>query len=65
MYTLFIDTHYISLHLALFKDGLVIEEIKKEDVKHSTYFIPLLKELLEKNGFYASLYNSHFQEAEE
>lgn len=49
MYTLFIDTHYISLHLALFKDGLVIEEIKKEDVKHSTYFIPLLKELLEKN----------------
>ena len=49
MYTLFIDTHYISLHLALFKDELVIEEIKKEDVKHSTYFIPLLKELLEKN----------------
>ena len=49
MYTLFIDTHYISLHLALFKDGQVVDEVLKDEAKHSTYFIPLLKELLEKN----------------
>ena len=50
MYTLFIDTHYISLHLALFKDGKVIDEIIKNEAKHSSYFIPLLKELLENNS---------------
>ena len=46
MYTLFIDTHYISLHLALFKDGKVIEEIIKNEAKHSSYFIPLLNLLI-------------------
>ena len=49
MYTLFIDTHYVKLHLVLFKDGKVLDEILKDGVKHSEYFVNSLKELLEKN----------------
>lgn len=49
MYTLFIDTHYIELRLALFKDQVLFDQVVKKDGKHSEIFIPLLQELLEKN----------------
>ena len=48
MYTLFIDTHYTKLHLALFQDEVVIEEIVKEGEKLTEYFIFTIQELLEK-----------------
>ncbi len=50
MYTLFIDTHYTLLHVALFKDEKVDLEIKKEGVKHSECFILSIQELLEQKG---------------
>ena len=50
MYTLFIDTHYINLHLALFKDDKVLDEIIKQDGKLTDYFILSLQELLERNN---------------
>ena len=48
MYVLFIDTHYINLHLALFKDGVVIDEVLKKEGKLSDYFVSSIQELLEK-----------------
>ena len=50
MYTLFIDTHYTLLHVALFKDEKVDLEIKKEGVKHSECFILSIQKLLEQKG---------------
>ena len=47
MYTLFIDTHGAMLHVTLFLDGKVVEEIKKEGM-HSTYFVDSIKDLLEQ-----------------
>lgn len=50
MYTLFIDTHYIKLHLALFKENLIIDGIIKEDGKHSEYLVNSIEILLNKNN---------------
>ena len=50
MYILFIDTHYDKLHVALFKDGKVFDEIERNGVRHSEYFVNSLKELLERNN---------------
>ena len=58
MYTVYIDTHYVDLHVALFKDGQVIDEIKRSDGKHSTYFINSLKELIERNHILIDNLNS-------
>lgn len=49
MYTLFIDTHYTELKLALFKNNEVWDQIVKQEGKHSEVFISLLQELLERN----------------
>lgn len=49
MYTLFIDTHYIKLHIALFKSGKLCDEIIKDDGKHSEYFINSLESILNRN----------------
>ena len=49
MYTLFIDTHDKELHLALFKEKEVFDEIIEENKKHSECFISSLQELLLKN----------------
>lgn len=49
MYTLFIDTHYDELHVALFRDEKVFDEIVKNGVRHSEYFVNSLKELIERN----------------
>ncbi len=48
MYSLFIDTHYTDLHLALFYNDKVCEEIKIENAKHSECFILSLEQLLKK-----------------
>ena len=50
MYTLFIDTHFEILHVALFQNELVFDEILKNDGRHSEYFVNSLKELLERNS---------------
>ena len=49
MYILFIDTHYLELRLALFKDHVLIEQILRKEGKHSEILVPLIQELLEKN----------------
>lgn len=48
MYTLYIDTHFIDLVLAIFKDDEILMEKKVDSNKfsHSESTIPLLKELL-------------------
>lgn len=46
MYTLYIDTHFVNLVLAIFKDDKLIKEKKLDSNKHSEHTIPMLKELL-------------------
>ena len=50
MFTLYIDTHFINLEMALLKDGKLIGQKKQESNKHSTCTINILKELLEENN---------------
>ena len=50
MYTLYIDTHFVNLHLALFKDDNLIDEEILESNKHSEYTINLLEQLLVRNN---------------
>lgn len=49
MFTLYIDTHFINLEMALLKDGKLIDKKKQESNKHSMYTINMLKEMLEDN----------------
>jgi len=46
MYSLYIDTHFVNLVLAIFKDDRLIKETELDSNKHSEHTIPLLKELL-------------------
>lgn len=50
MYTLYIDTHYMELVLALFKDGVIKDKIVRKDGRHSEYVVNSLKELLQNNN---------------
>jgi len=46
MYTIYIDTHFINLVIALFKDNVLLEKKEFESGKHSECTINLLNELL-------------------
>lgn len=46
MYTLFIDTHYIKLIMAIYKDGKVIAKSELESNIHSTNTVNMLNNLL-------------------
>ena len=48
--TLYIDTHFINLVLALLKDGKIIDKRVIESNKHSENTIPLLEEMLTFNN---------------
>ena len=51
MWSLFIDTHYKNIVIALYKDDNLISIIDKEIKKdHSVFIMPLLQELLTKNN---------------
>lgn len=51
MFSLFIDTHDKDLIIALYKDGKVICEKKKESMRnHSDYTMPLIEEILIENN---------------
>ena len=50
MYTIYIDTHYINLVLALFKDNQIIDKKVLESNLHSKYTVSLLKDLLNDNN---------------
>ena len=58
MYTLYIDTHFVNLVLALFKDGKLIEKEVVESNKHSEYTISLLEKLLDNNNLKVDNLNS-------
>ncbi len=49
MYTLYIDSHFNNLVIALLKDGKIKEEKIIESGKHSEIIINLIKEVLEDN----------------
>jgi len=50
MYTLYIDTHYINLVIALYKDNKVIAKKELSSNKHSSYTVPTINDILkEKN----------------
>lgn len=49
MYTIYIDTHFVNLVLALFKDGEIVEKKVLDSNKHSENTIPLFSKLLEDN----------------
>lgn len=48
-YTIYIDTHFVNLVLALFKDGVLIDKKVVDSNKHSLNTIPLFSKLLEDN----------------
>lgn len=48
MYTLYIDTHFVNLVLAIFKDDKILLEKKMDSNFISENTIPLLKELLDE-----------------
>ncbi len=50
MYTLYIDTHFINLVVALIKDDILIEEKVLESNKHSENTINLIKSVLDDNN---------------
>ena len=51
MYQLFIDTHGEIIILALYKNGDVLEVLKKQsNQSHSVYVINMIIELLNKNN---------------
>ena len=50
MYTLYIDTHYSELVLALFLDGKLIDTKVLDSNLHSKNTVPLLKELLDHHS---------------
>lgn len=50
MYTLYIDTHFVNLVLAIFKDDKLLDKKIVESNKHSEYTINLLNEILTKNN---------------
>jgi len=54
MYTLYIDTHFVNLVLALFQDDVLLEQKILESNKHSENTIPLLEELLKKHSLFVS-----------
>ena len=49
MYCLYIDTHFKSLVLVLFKNDLIVSKIEIDSGKHSQYMIDSLKKILEEN----------------
>ena len=47
MYSLFIDTHEISINLVLYKNGKIIRNIEKSSsMSHSKYIMPLISKLI-------------------
>ena len=50
MYSLYIDTHYVELVLALFRDGELLCKKEFESNKHSENTVSLLNELLTENN---------------
>ncbi len=50
MWSMFIDTHYKNIVIALYKDDNIMDIVNKEVKKdHSVFIMPLLEELLNKN----------------
>ena len=49
MYCLYIDTHFKSLVLVLFKNDLIVSKIEIDSGKHSQYMIDSLKKILEES----------------
>lgn len=51
MYSLFIDTHDFNIVLCLYKDGKMMDtNIKYSERNHSDFVMPMLDELLKRNG---------------
>lgn len=48
MYSIYIDTHFVNLVLALYKNEKLVEKQELESNKHSENTIPLLESLLNK-----------------
>lgn len=48
-YTIYIDTHFTNLVLALFKNGVLVDKKVVDSNKHSVNTIPLFSKLLEDN----------------
>ncbi len=50
MYTIYLDTHFINLVVALFKDGILIDKKVVESNQHSFYTVNLLSSMLNDNN---------------
>ena len=50
MYTIYIDTHFVNLVIALFKNDELLEKKELESNKHSENTVNLLKDLLYNNN---------------
>lgn len=49
MYSLYIDTHYSSVVIVLYKDGKLLYVEQKNELKHSTITMPMIVEVLERS----------------